>query len=214
MKFAYCYAGGNTPAIKEFDIKADASVNAGEVVCAFDGVITENVNGGTVIGVCEETHTGKEDMLNTRSNGTKVRVNVTDGVYEAEAMKLCAIENGTETVFKCESAGLSDAAVGGCLVLVEKARGSTNTDKIGTARKITGITVNGETAAVTVENGAAAYAGDVYVLIPALGAKIKLNSAKNGYCFDNAQTDVTLSCVGFDTKRAKVYVKLTNTLFA
>jgi len=129
-------------------------------------------------------------------------------------MKLCALENCTETVFNCDSTGLSNTAVGGCLVLIEKAKESTNTDKIGTVRKITGITVNGETAAVTVENGAAAYAGDVYVLIPALGSEIKLNPSKNGYCFDNADTDVTLRCVGFDTKRAKVYVKLTNTLFA
>ncbi len=214
MKFAYCYAGGNIPAIKEFEIEKTASVEAGEVVCATNGVITGAVKGGTVIGVCEETHTGKEDMLNARSNGTKVRVNVTDGVYEADAVKLCALEGADETTFTCDSTGLSDATVGGCLVLVEKAEGSTNTDKIGAVRKIVGCTGNDDAAYITVENGGVANAGDIYALIPALGTSLELDTTKKGYSFNNTKTDVTLRCVGFDVARAKVYVKLTNTIFA
>lgn len=214
MKFAYCYAGGNIPAIKEFDIEKTASVETGEVVCAVDGVITGETSGGTVIGVCEETHTGTEDMLNIRSNGTKVRVNVTDGVYEAEAMKLTATAEGTATSFKCESTGLSDAVTGGCLILLEKGEGSANTDKIGEVRRITSCTISGDSAVMNLSLGGTAYKGDVYALIPALGAALVLDPTKKGYSFNNTDTDVLLRCVGFDAERAKVYVKLTNTLFA
>ena len=214
MKFAYCYAGGNMPAIKEFDIESTANVEKGQVVCADGNVITEKVKNAKLIGVCEETHKGVEDMLNARSNGTKIRVNVTDGVYETEAVKLVAKNGCTGTSFVCDADGLSEACVGGVLVLVEKADGSTNTEKAGKVRKITGYSVSGNVATVTAENGEVPYVGDVYALIPALGAELCLDENKTGYSFNNTNTDVELRCVGFDIDRAKVYVKLENTIFA
>ena len=214
MKFAYCYAGGNIPAIREFDIEENANVEAGEVVCAKSGVVDGTVKGGVVLGVSEEPHTGKEDMLNSRSNGTKIRVNVTDGVYEVDAKKLTASSNGTATTFVCSSDGLSTSASGACLVLVEKAENSTNTDKIGTVRTVSACAVSSGTATLTIENGAATYKGDVYALIPALGTSLVLDTTKKTYAYVNSNTDVTLKCVGFDIDRTKVYVKLTNTIFA
>lgn len=214
MKFAYCYAGGNMPAIKEFDIESTANIEKGQVVCAEDNVITEAVIGGKLIGVCEETHTGKEDLLNSRSNGTKIRVSITDGVYETDAVKIVAKNNGTESTVVCDGEGISASCTGGVAVLVEKAPGSTNADKIGTVRKITGCTENGDTATVSLENGNVPYEGDVYALIPALGTTLVLDKSKTGYSFNNTNTDVELRCVGFDIERAKVYVKLENTIFA
>lgn len=214
MKFAYCYAGGNIPAIKEFNIEKNANVEAGEVVCANGGVIDGTVKGGVALGVCEETHTGSYDMLNARNDGTKVRVNITDGVYETDATKLTATTEGTETIFVCASEGLSESVEGACLVLIEKAPNSTNTDKIGTVRKVSACAISSEAATLTIENGGAAFKGDVYALIPALGASLVLDSTKKTYSYVNSDTDVTLKCVGFDIDRAKVYVKLTNTIFA
>ena len=49
MKFSYCYAGGNMPAIKEFDIESTANIEKGQVVCAEGNVITETVKGAKLI---------------------------------------------------------------------------------------------------------------------------------------------------------------------
>ena len=206
MKFAYCYTGANVPAIKEFDIESTANVEKGQVVCAQGNVVTETVKGAKLIGVCEETHTGKEDLLNTRSNGTKIRVNVTDGVYQAQAIKLVAENGCTDNTFVCNAEGLSDACVGGVLVNVKNANAS--------ARKIIGFSVNADKATLSVENGETASEGDVYAIIPALGATVKLDKEKTGYSFNNTDTDVELCCVGFDVDRLNVYVKLKNTIFA
>ena len=214
MKFSYCYAGGNMPAIKEFDIESTANIEKGQVVCAEGNVITETVKGAKLIGVSEETHKGTEDMLNARSNGTKIRVNVTDGVYETDAVKVTAKSGCTANAFVCDGKGLSSSCASGVLVLCEKAENSTNKDKTGTMRKITGCSVSGGNANITIENGNVPCEGDVYAVIPALGTSVVLDEDKTGYSFDNTNTDVALRCVGFDVDRAKVYVKLENTIFA
>jgi hypothetical protein len=51
MKYSYSATGANQPLVKEFEVKSDAFIEKGQAAVATDGVITENTNGGTFIGI-------------------------------------------------------------------------------------------------------------------------------------------------------------------
>ena len=215
MKFVFCAAGANQPAIREFDIQPDACIEEGRVVCATGGVADESVKNGILLGVAAETHSGKADILNPRSDGKRIRVNVTAGaVYSAKAKSLTALTGCTATAFSCNSTLFSSAVTSGVLVLRSKADGSTNTDAIGAVRTVSACAVSSGKATFTVSSGGVPCAGDVYEYYPALGAEVYADSDGTGFAPVNASTDIKLKVVGIDAEKGEVFVTLKNLLFA
>ncbi len=215
MKFEFCACGASVPVILDFDIEKTTEVNEGEIVCANEGVIDGTVNGGVVLGVAAETHSGQKDILNERANGSKLRVNVTKGaVYSCKAKEITAISGCSATTIKCTDSTFSSSVTGGKLVLVRKAEGSTNSDEIGSVRSISACAVSGNTVTFTVSNGAVAVSGDEYEFYPELSAEMYIDGNASGYAAVNSNTDVKIKCVGDNTKHHRVYFQLKNTLFA
>ncbi len=215
MKFEFCAGGANVPVIRDFEVNKTAEIYEGQVVCLTDGVIDEAVEDGIVIGVAAETHTGKEDVLNARANGNKIRVNISpDAVYSAKAKTLTANSANGATLIKCTTSEFSSSVTGGALVLVEKAENSTNTDKVGAERKVTAVAVSGGVATFTVSDGGVACEGDVYAYYPEMGGVMTLDNTKCGFAPVNADCDVEIKAVGRNTQTGEVYFKLENSLFA
>ena len=213
MNFMFNLSGSNIPVIKEYDTDNGTNIVCGEVVGITDGKVVPAADADTVLGVSAEEHSGEHDTLNTRADGTKVRVIIApDAVYFVKAKEYTAV-SGTATTLTVPSEGLSVNVNEGYAVLVSKTGTSLNTDAVGTARKISGCTVSGEAAVLTLEEGGAAAEGDVYMLLPEIGGKMQLDEAGTGVCFyGNAACE--LICVCTDKKNGTIGVKLLNTIFA
>lgn len=215
MNFMFNITGANTPLIKEYDIASDTEVYAGELVSIENSLVIKAEDGKDVLGVCAEDHTGKADLLNARADGTKIRVNITDGaVYSAKAPEYTAKAGCTATTLVTASNGLSVSVKSGFAVLVSKADGSTNTDAVGTKRRISAVAVTGETAEVTLTDGGVPCEGDTYMIIPDIGDILYSDTENSGVCFFNSAAAASFKCVCTDEKTGFVGVKLTETVFA
>ena len=214
MKFLYGLAGANIPVIREFDVDPAEKFEAGQIVkCSPEGIIAKDAI-GTCLGVAAETHSGKEDILNERANGSKLRVDVTQGgVYAVSAPKLTASGKGTSTTFVCVADNISTNLNGAKLVLVEKGEGSANTDSIGTVRKVSGVTIDSTTATFTLNAGGTANAGDVYMLIPPVGFSGHVSDDKGGFVCIGSNTGVSLEVVGGNEKTGLLEVLITGKTF-
>lgn len=215
MKFVFCASGAVQPTIKDFAVQEDKEINCGEAVCLTGEKITGAKKGGTLLGVAAETHSGKEDILNARANGGRIRVNITPGaVYAAKAKVLTADSGCTATSFKCTDSYFGTSVSSGKLVLKYKAPTSTNTEEIGAERTVSACAVTSGAVTLTVSSGAAACEGDVYEYYPKIGSEVYLNADGTGFEPINSATDVKLKTVGGDTVKSEVYFTLKNALFA
>lgn len=213
MKFLYSLSGANVPVIKEFDTYTNEVVNAGDVVFLdIAGKVTKNFT-NTVIGVCAETHSGKEDILNERSNKNKIRVDVTmGGVYEAEGVNVEAAQDCANNSFVCSADKLNTTFDGAKIVLVKKAEGSLNTDPVGTVRDVNGGMYNDGMINFTISNGSNISKGDVYTFYPAIGAQGSVSEGSNVIDFSNS-TAAKVKVVGHDIKRGKLDVMFCSKVF-
>ncbi len=213
MKFLYGLHGANIPVIREFDIASKTKIQAGMIVrCSADGIVSPN-SIGNCIGVAAEDHSGEKDILNERSNGTKVRVDITGGgVYSVPAPKFTSSQAGTATTFICENTDANSSPIGSSLMLVAKGGNSTNTDSVGTMRKIWNVTVASGKTTMTLENGGASCEGDVYALIPYCGFKGNVANDNKNFTTSSG-TGVSLTVIGYDEKTACLEVLLGAKLF-
>lgn len=208
MKFLFNASGANAPLIKEYDIASDFSVSFGEVVGMADSLVTKAGDGDFIIGVSQEEHTGEHDELNSRSDGTKIRINIApDAVYEVPLPSYTA-KSGTATTIVTDSSGLSTSLTSGYALLLSKGAGSANTDNVGTKRRISSCSVSGSTATITVAEGGTVSEGDVYLLIPDIGDEMYLDTSKTGAVFYNADSTVKLIAVCADSDRGTLGVKI------
>ena len=68
-----------------------------------DSLVTKAGDGDFIIGVTQEEHTGEHDELNSRSDGTKIRINIApDAVYEVPLPSYTA-KSGTATTIVTDS---------------------------------------------------------------------------------------------------------------
>lgn len=214
MDFKFNLSGNNIPLIKDFPINENESIAYGEAVGIKDGLVVKADEAEDILGVAVENHSGEKSELNARSNGNKIRVIISpDAVYGVKSKEYTAT-SGSENTLTVSSDGLSVGVDSGSAVLVRKGENSLNTDRIGTARKITGCTVSGDSATLTVEDGACISEGDVYVLIPEIGGEMKLDESGMGVCFFRQNTTCKFICTGYDDDGENVYVKLCDTIFA
>ena len=172
MKVHQNINGGVIHSHREYDIDPATKIHEGQVVDLKNGVVVAHAVGGTgaILGVAAEYHSGVADALNPRANGTKI--SVWDGpgqVFRCPAPKVTALAGGTATTVKATLAGAASVYVGGCLKLVAKAADSTNTDAIGTVRRITAFATDSGTGTFTLSEGGIPTAGDEYVLFPPIG---------------------------------------------
>lgn len=214
MNFTFTLSGSNQPLIKEYEISPDTAIAAGDVVGIDDGIVTKASDGTDILGVSAETHSGKPELLNSRSDKNKLRVIISpDAVYTVSAPKY-AVSAGTATTITVPSAGLSVGVKSGYAVLVSKACGSTNADIIGTKRKISACGISGSNAVLTVEAGGVACSGDVYMLVPFVGDEVQLDTANSGICFFRSDFTCKLTCVYCDFESGTLGVRLDKTIFA
>lgn len=221
MKFYQKLDGAVHVSAREYDIAYDTAIVEGQLVKLTDGLVAAAAAGetGAVLGVAAESHSGSADALDPRANGTKITViDDPDTVYQCAAPQVTAAGGSATTL---EVAALkvfsADDFNGGCVKLVSKASGSTNTDEIGTVRRITDFALDNATPTkgiLTLESGGAPYAGDVYAVFPPVGfAKGNLNSAGDGIVL-SAAANLPLRVIGADTGFGKIDVMVKKHVFA
>lgn len=214
MKFSFNVSGANAPVIREYDIAASTAVKDGEALGIADNTVVKAESGDHVLGVSAEEHTGKHDELNTRADGRKIRVNIAPSAVYETALPCFTATGGSATTLIIASSGVSTSLTSGRAVLVSKAAGSANTDKVGASRRISACAVSGSAATLTLTSGGKPAAGDVYMLIPDVGDEMYLDAAGDGVCFYRSGATVKFVCVYADEKRGVVGVKFKAPVFA
>lgn len=174
--------GGVLQSGRDYDIAANTVVYYGQVVTVAEGLVTPAAQKqtGRVLGIAAETHTGTEDALNGRNNGTRILVyDAPDAIMQCVAPEVTAAEGGgATTLVAAELATFADDDFnGGYVKLLRKADESANTDELGKVRRVTDFTAASKT--FTLESGGTPEAGDVYALFPPIGfAKGQLDGEK------------------------------------
>lgn len=178
MKFHQNADGGVIPSIREYDIAAGTEISAGQVVVLSTGLVTAASADQTakILGVAAESHSGSADALDPRSNGTKIRVY--DGphaVFRCPAPVITATGGSATTVIDTAvDAFVDDDFNGGYIKLIGKDAASTNTDLVGSIRRITDYTASTNT--FTAASGGTPTAGDQYAVFPPIGLAMSLDS--------------------------------------
>ena len=214
MKFLYGLGGANVPVIKEFELSnPNEAIGAGEALkCTNRGLVGKNVD-GKYIGVAAEDHSGKEDILNPRANGNKIRIDITkDAVYSVPMMKLTAVADGSPITFVCEGGFITGNHTTFSLMLISKGEGSTNTDAVGSIRKIDYVNTSSSNYVYEIETGSTPCIGDVYALVPYVGFKGGVDNSYKGmeFCSD---TGTELTVVSIDKVSLMAEVKFNDSLF-
>lgn len=222
MKFYQKLDGGVHISAREYDIAHDTAISAGQCVKLSGGKVVSAAadETGALLGVAAENHSGTADALDARSNGTKIFV-IDDPatVFQCPAPRVTAAAGGSSTTLVVTElkAFSADDFNGGCVKLVSKVTGSTNTDEIGTVRAITDFATTGSPASsgtLTLAEGGTACVGDVYELFPPIGfAKGNLNGAKDALTL-SASASLPLRVIGADAGRDSVSLMVKKHLFA
>ena len=217
MKFYQKLDGGAHISAREYDIAADTAIVEGQIVKLADGLVVAAAAGetGAVLGIAAESHSGKNDALDPRADGTQiVVVDDPETVMQCAAPEITAAAGGSATtLIAAELATFAnDDFKGGYVKLISKAEGSTNTDEIGEVRRIEGSTASSK--AFTLEEGGTPAEGDVYALFPPIGfAKGNLNATGTAIVL-TATANLPLKLIGHDRKLNKINLIAGKHLFA
>jgi len=221
MKFYQKIDGAVHVSAREYDVAYNADIKEGQLVKLSEGLVTAAATNetGALLGIAAETHSGAADALDPRANGTKLMViDDPDVVMQCKAPEVAALE-GTATTLPVTvlKAFAADDFNGGYVKLVSKAEGSTNTDAIGTVRRITDFAPDDATPTkgiLTLESGGAPYAGDVYAVFPPIGfAKGSLSADGCALTLD-ACANLPLKVVGHDRAFGKINLIACKHVFA
>ena len=172
MRIAYNQAGVVQAPDREYDIATDTAIKAGTVVLLTENLIVQASATGevAVLGVAAESHSGVAEALNTRSNGTKIKIS--DGplnVYRSPAPIITATNGSTTAIVATGMAEFADDSLnGGYAKLIYKGASSTNTDPLGTVYRITDWAGSTTTATIPTAGGAVT-AGDKFAIFPPFG---------------------------------------------
>lgn len=183
MKALQKVDGGTLLSCRVYDIAPTTAIIPGQVVCITEGLVTaaKAAQTGAILGIAAEAHSGVVDALNPRSNGTEILVYDDPDLISACKAPEGVATSGTATtvVIGGLAAFSADDFNGGYLKLISKAEGSTNTDAIGTCKRIVDFAISDGTGTFTVASGAIASAGDVFAIYPPVGFS-KGNLSANG----------------------------------
>lgn len=167
--------GGVIFSQREYDIAYNTAIKKGQLVKLSAGlvVLATATETGTILGIAAENHSGVADALDPRANGTKILVFDSPDLLMACPVPVVAATGGSATTVTASTLGAysADDFNGGYMKLVKKAAGSTNTDPIGTVKRIEDYAYNatGTVSTFTVASGGTANAGDEYEIYPPIG---------------------------------------------
>lgn len=200
MIFSFSLGGHGVPVIKEFKTDKSSVLKKGRAAYLGEDGLVNGEGNGSFIGVFAEEHSGKNDILNARADGDRVRVDITSGgVYKMTLPMYEATSDGTETTVCFDSSAISENMTGE-LMMIYKSLNSVNSDGVGTRRKITGVTVSGKTATVTAEAGGKSCKGDRYAFIPKIGSLGGIDANKCGFSPAATGSSPSLKVVSCDEK--------------
>lgn len=197
---------------RNYPIDAATVIDAGAVVKLSAGkvVLAAAAETGGILGVAAEFHSGKEDALNLRANGTQILVcdNPTL-IFECPAPTIKAASGSATTIVPetgdVDASAADDAFNNAVLVLKSKAASSTNTDAVGTQIVVTDYAKTG--TVMTKASGGTPGAGDVYEVYPVIGAAIggiaSLGDKRLGISLKTVGA-TKLRCIGHDYDRGKI----------
>lgn len=219
MKFYQKLDGGAHISAREYNVASDAAIREGQAVKLSEGKVVSALAAetGALIGVAAETHSGSADALDPRANGTKLLViDDPSAVYQCAAPTVTASGGSATTlVFTAGQYFADDDFNGGCVKLVSKASGSTNTDAVGTVRAISDFAVTASTSGtMTIASGGTPNEGDVYAVFPPVGfAKGNLSSRRDGVVL-TASASLPIRVIGADVGFDKINVMVKKHAFA
>lgn len=170
-------AGGHVGlTAREYPIAYNTAIREGQVVKLSGGKVISAVAAetGAILGIAAEYHSGAEDALNPRSNGTVILVyDNPELIFECDAPTFAAAGGSATTVTAATSAvacTTADAFNGGFLKLKDKGSESGNGDAPGTIKEVADFASASGTGTFTVASGETAGAGDEFWLFPPVGA--------------------------------------------
>ena len=209
MKIFQKADGGVLKSARNYPIAYNTAIKAGQIVKLSAGLVVSAIQKetGAILGVALENH-GTADTLDPRATGEEILVcDAPDGIFKCAAPVFEATGGSATTVTTDDLGAFSaDDFNGGMLVLIEKGSGSTNTDNIGKAKRITdyAYTSTGTVSTFTVASGATACNGDKYALLPPIGfAKGQLNSTLDALNLADTAS-ISLKVVGYDAETLEV----------
>lgn len=197
---------------RNYPIDAATVIDAGAVVKLSGGkvVLAAAAETGGILGIAAEFHSGTEDALNLRANGTQILVcdNPTL-IFECPAPTIKAASGSATTIVPAtgdvDASAADDAFNNAVIVLKEKAANSGNTDAVGTQIVVTDYAKTG--TVMTKASGGAPGAGDVYEVYPVIGAAIggvaSLGDKRLGITLKTVGA-TKLRCIGHDYERGKI----------
>ena len=221
MKFYQKLDGAAHVSAREYDVAANTAIVEGQLVKLVEGRVTAAAAGetGAVLGIAAESHSGVADAIDPRADGTKIMVIDDPAVILQCGAPQVTAAGGSATALEVTALKVfaADDFNGGYVKLVSKASDSTNTDELGTVRRITDFALDNATPTqgiLTLESGGAPCAGDVYALFPPIGfAKGNLNGTGTGLVL-TAAADLPLRVVGADTGFGKINLMVKKHVFA
>lgn len=203
--------GGVLKSAREYDIAYNTAIKEGQVVKLTEGlVVAANVNEtGAIIGIAAENHSGAADALDPRANGVKIKVYDSPALVCKSPVPVIEASSGSATTVVTDALGAfsNDDFNGGYLKLIEKAAGSTNTDEIGTIKRITDYSYNstGTVSTFTVASGGTANDGDKYELYPPVGfQKGNLDTSKLKLVL-TATAALPIKVIGRSVETSEIY---------
>jgi len=215
FKFLYDISGFNRSLTADMPIEKTAKIEKGQIVKISLGKVV-NASPGSYLGVANETHTGKHDPFNPRSNGEFINVIISPrAIYSTKPPVLEFMMEGLS-----ETTALSPTFpsynntdfIGGYLILLSKGNTSTNKDNIGSVREITDFVKN--TLTLTLTAGGKIGVGDKYAFLPPIGfKKLEMDTA----CANIRLTDTTtaeFTVTGHDLKNGELHVMCRNNLLS
>ena len=203
-------AGGHVGlSARNYPVEATAAISAGQVVKLSGGLVVcaDTAETGPILGIAAENHSGAEDVMNRRANGTEILVYDDPAlIFECPAPVFEAASGTGNTIVPKDgevNADAPDDAFNGAVVrLAEKGPDSQNTAAVGTAVRITDYAADG--TVMTKESGFIPSAGDKFELYPQIGGTV------GGICALNQErTKLVLTaggltkirCIGHDFDR-------------
>ena len=207
MNPIYSTSGEQITSITEYEIATTTAISIGQLVKLTANKVVLAAVGETtpILGLAAENHSGAADVLNPRSNGTKIKVyDSPNQVYESTVPRSTATSGSATTFADTNIAVLADDDFnGGKLKYVTKAAATTNTDPVGTIYDITDYTAATKLFTFAAAGGAFV-AGDVCEVYPPTGfAKGNLDAGISKLVL-TATAALPIEVVGYDTNRGQI----------
>ena len=211
MTFSFCTTGAVNPVIRDFPVEETAKIKEGVIVYLDEnGKVSTNAQ-GNLLGVTAENHSGEKELLNARSCGDRIRVDITSGGVYSLRMPVFTVVSATDDGITVSGGTALKNGAKGNIVLVEKTDGSIG--NIGETRKISSVTIDGENAIISPDGNMNISEGDKLMYVPVIGTKGRPDENCNTFAVDVSGSSPVLTVISTDTNAGIVNVFIGGKLF-